>query len=153
MSKFIPNSFQVPNTYLDEYMAFLTPEEWKVLCYAMRRIFGFQKRQDRISLSQFTDGVISRETGARLDYGTGLGRDAVLRALASLKAFGLIIEVEPNDPRTNRGTCYELQLNSELVNAQALLDRALAKKQATEKRTRSSRALVAERVANKRRNT
>ena len=50
-STFVPNSFQTPNDYVDEIMPYLTGEEFKVLIYAVRRILGFQKRQDRTSLS------------------------------------------------------------------------------------------------------
>ncbi len=71
-SEFIPNSFQTPNVYIDRFMHLLTAEEWKVLSYAVRRIFGFQKRSDRISLSQFMHGTRSTLNDVQLDYGTGL---------------------------------------------------------------------------------
>ena len=72
MSEFIPNSFQVPNIYIDLFLAYLTPEEFKVLMYTIRRILGFENkrgsRQDRISLSQFSGGIVAAD-GRALDEG------------------------------------------------------------------------------------
>jgi hypothetical protein len=36
MALLIPNSFQTPNAYVDQYMPLLTPEEWVVLSYVVR---------------------------------------------------------------------------------------------------------------------
>ena len=49
MSRILPNSFQMPNYYCDELLHLLNGPEIKVLVYAARRIFGFQKTSDRIS--------------------------------------------------------------------------------------------------------
>lgn len=46
-SALIPNSFQMPNLFTDRLMHLLKPEEFLVLSYATRRIYGFRKRQDR----------------------------------------------------------------------------------------------------------
>lgn len=115
-STFVPNSFQTPNDYVDEFMPFLTGEEYKVLIYATRRILGFQKRQDRISLSQFTDGTKSIKDGRTLDSGTGLGKETVKNCLDNLVKFGLMVKVADNDPRTNEGTLWSLQWNEDEVN-------------------------------------
>jgi len=111
---FIPNSFQTPNDYVDRYMAFLTPEEFKVLVYAVRRIFGFQKRQDRISLNQFADGITLAD-GRRLDYGTGLNPKTVKRAIDGLLKAGLLVKLEEAKP-DRIPALYGLQLNPEAVN-------------------------------------
>lgn len=121
MSEFIPNSFQTPNAFVDELMALLTGEEYKVLSYAARRIFGFQKRQDRISLTQFERGLVAKD-GRILSRGTGLSRPTIIKCLANLEAFGLFIRVNPNE-KSNEGTEYELQLDPEKVNWKALEDR------------------------------
>jgi hypothetical protein len=140
-SKFIPNSFQTPNAYVDELMAFLTAEEWKVLSYAVRKIFGFQKRQDRISKSQFMIGS-KDENGEWYDHGTGLGDTAVSRALDSLVAFGILLILAENDIHKNEGKLYGLQLNEALIDTEALHKR-MEDQQAADKarmeRARSAR--------------
>jgi len=117
-SKFLPNSFQTPNAYVDQYMAFLTPEEYVVLSYAVRRIFGFQERSARISLEQFENGTVDKYTGRRLDYGTGLSRDAIRTALGPLLEFALMIELAPADIPRHLGPEYALQLDSDAVGLQ-----------------------------------
>lgn len=119
-STFVPNSFQTPNGYVDDLMPFLTGEEYKVLIYATRRILGFQKRQDRISLSQFTDGTKSIKDGRTLDNGTGLGKETVIKCLANLVRFGLMVKEADNDPKTNEGTLWSLQWDENLVNWTAI---------------------------------
>jgi hypothetical protein len=122
MNDFIPNSFQTPNAYVDRYMAFLTPEEWKVLTYMGRRIFGFNKREDNISCSQIMNGITAKD-GHQLDYGTGLGEAATKNAIKNLIAFRLVIEVAPNNAHENKGPKYALQLDSSLVNDELIMER------------------------------
>jgi len=74
----------------DRWMGRLNGAEWKVLYYATRRTIGFGKPTDRISLGQFQHGIKTRQ-GRQLDIGTGLSRDAVLKALTSLTDMGLLI--------------------------------------------------------------
>ena len=76
MSKIVPNSFQTPNLYVDRLMPLLTDIELRVLVYMTRRILGFNRREDQISLSQFTDGLISTKNGEQLDYGAGVSKEA-----------------------------------------------------------------------------
>lgn len=123
---FIPNSTQIPNDYVDKYMAFLTPEEWKVLTYAARRIFGFQKRQDRISLTQFSEGI-SRKDGERLDYGTGLTLHSTRKAVDGLVAAGLLVQLEPAS-MNHTPALYALQLEPERVRMDYLQNRREAKR-------------------------
>lgn len=142
-SAFIPNSFQHPNAYIDLYAAFLTGEEAKVLTYTIRRIIGFHKRQDRISLSQYTDGIHTEE-GKALDYGTGLSKGAVRKALAELIKYGLMVEVSPAEPKKNLPPAYALEWESEKVNFEGLRARAEAKKRANTKRTKKARKTARE---------
>jgi hypothetical protein len=120
--QFIPNSFQIPNIYVDVFMSLLTPEEFKVLIYFARRIFGSKKIQDRVSISQLTNGN-------QLDGGTGLGESTNRKSVASLVVFGLLLRVADNDPFRNEGALFELQLDADLVNLEGLQIR-LAKKDA-----------------------
>jgi hypothetical protein len=129
MSDFIPNSFQVPNAYIDRIWHLLTPPEQSVLIYMARRIFGFGRRQDRISLSQFTGGTRSRKDGRALDGGTGLGRAALETALSGLSQFCLVRVVEPAVPAQQLAPLYELQLDSGQIDLAGLESRFEAKKE------------------------
>ena len=53
MSRFIPNSFQIPNAIIDEYLDKISGNAFK--CYALiaRQTTGWGKVSDRISISQF----------------------------------------------------------------------------------------------------
>ncbi|WP_171023788.1 replication protein [Mannheimia varigena] len=55
MSKFIPNSFQMPNAIVDEFLYRISGNAFK--CYALiaRQTTGWQKQSDKISVSQFMD--------------------------------------------------------------------------------------------------
>jgi hypothetical protein len=129
-SKFITNSYQTPNSYVDDLMWLLTPTEWMVLSYAVRRIFGFQKRQDRISISQFESGMVSKTTGERLDCGTGLGRDTIIKALAELIRYRVMVQTDQNDPRLNHGAEYSLPLDITTPDYNGLYARLQEKAQA-----------------------
>jgi hypothetical protein len=139
-SMFVPNSFQTPNDYVDSVMPHLTGEEFKVLIYAVRRILGFQKRQDRISLSQFTDGIKNKD-GEILDSGTGLSVATVKKCLANLVAFNLMIRAGENDPKTNDGILWELQWDSDKVNWSALEQREKKKAKVYQKRMKKARSM------------
>lgn len=136
MAEIIPNSFQTPNVFIDELMAFLTPEEFKILTYITRRIIGFHKRQDRISLSQLCDGI-TRTTGERLDYGTGLSRDAARRALDSLTRYGLLVQLETASPTA--GPLYELQLDINDVDIAGLHERESQREERAKAATTAAR--------------
>ena len=64
MSRFIQNSFQMPNAVIDEYLCKLSGNAFK--CYALiaRQTTGWNKQSDRISISQFMDkcGIKDRKT-------------------------------------------------------------------------------------------
>lgn len=139
-SAFVVNAFQTPNAYVDEIMPHLSGEEWKVLTYATRRILGFQKRQDRISISQFTDGIKSQD-GEALDSGTGLGIETVKNCLANLVAFGLMVRVSENDKTKNEGVLWGLQWDSEKVNWDAIEAREIKRTEANKKRMAKARSV------------
>jgi DnaD/phage-associated family protein len=87
------NFFIVPNIFTDKLMNLLTPEEFKILIYMARRIYGFHKTSDQIGLSQFARGI-KTSAGEQLDYGVGLAPNTIRKALENLKSFGVIIEVK-----------------------------------------------------------
>jgi len=139
MSDFIPNSTQMPNLYLDRLLALLSGDEWKVVSYMARRLFGFHKRQDRISLSQIARGIKNRKTGERLDAGTGLNPNTIMKILVELVTFGIVLETAPAVKAKNLATEWALQLDSERVDWAGLEARNQTKKTANRKRTKAAR--------------
>lgn len=107
MDKLIPNSTQIPNVILDCVNPQLPDPEAKCLMYICRRTFGFHKAQDRISFTQFEKGIKDKD-GKQLDYGTGLTRPSVAKALRNLIESGAIKKVE-----SNKGNFYEINLEME----------------------------------------
>lgn len=87
--RWLPNTTQMPNHFLDFIMQDLTESELKVALYILRRTYGFQKEGDRIALSQLVDGITKRD-GTPLDRGTGLARSSVVRGVKGLEARGLL---------------------------------------------------------------
>jgi len=85
-----PSYTQVPDEAFDVLMAVLTPAEFKVMMYIIRRTFGFNKGADAISISQIVSGVCTK-SGRRLDMGTGLSRQGVVNALAGLVQKNVVL--------------------------------------------------------------
>ena len=81
MSKFIPNSFQVPTAFVDEVMSQISDVAAKLYLIICRKTRGWHKEVDSISLSQFQK--IS-----------GKSRPTITKALAELIQVGLVVECE-----------------------------------------------------------
>ena len=96
---------KIPNSFLDEYLWALSKGAVKVYLYLARRIFGFQKSSDRISLSQICHGIRTRD-GRTLDRGTGLKRDTAIVGLRELEALGLIVRHKGSGTRPDT---YEIE--------------------------------------------
>ena len=96
------NSFQIPNTLIDQYMRIMTPNEFCCLTLIIRKTRGWNKETDKISISQFQEF-------------TGIQRNKTLSsALESLRKRGFI-EVVKFRGRVNE---YRLtDLFSEVTNA------------------------------------
>lgn len=77
-AKLKPNTTQIPNVILDEWMAELTPAEFKVIMLIARQTYGWHKDTDRISYTQLIDK-------------TGYGADTITVAVKALRASGKII--------------------------------------------------------------
>ena len=109
----IPNSTQIPDVILDQWMSALTGAELKVLLYVARRTYGFGKERDRISLQQLSRGIRRRD-GSVLDYGTGLSVSSVARAAKSLEERGLLFRQLNVDDATgeHNETTYSLNLGA-----------------------------------------
>src|SRR5258708_75327 len=103
MGLLIPNSTQIPNFLLDQIMPMVEPAEWKVLSFICRKTFGWQKFEDRISLTQF-------------EQATGLSRPWLVKILARLTKSGLLVK-----KRSTRGDIYGLNLKCNAVEVSAEL--------------------------------
>lgn len=119
---YVPNSFQMPNKYVDQLCYLLTPEEFKVLVFIIRRILGFGNkrvlRQDNISLSQINDG--QHRDGKRISFGVGISRPMIIKCLKSLYAFRIIKKV---GGAGKIGQLIELNLDGDQFDWKALKKR------------------------------
>ena len=77
MSDFAVNSFQLPNSVIDELLADLTGAELKCYLYVLRKTKGWNKEEDAISVSQFMKV-------------TGLSNRKVIDACERLVELGLL---------------------------------------------------------------
>jgi hypothetical protein len=125
--EFIPNSFQVPNLYIDALYPLLDHEEQAMLIFACRRIFGWQKRTDRISASQFADGC-------------DMNVNTVADRLKNLSEYKVFILVNENDQKENAGPEWALQLSSSAVDWDGLKVRKEEKARKNQARIQAARA-------------
>lgn len=77
MVDFVVNSFQLPNSVIDELLADLTGAELKCYLYVLRKTKGWNKEEDAISVSQFMKV-------------TGLSNRKVIDACERLVELGLL---------------------------------------------------------------
>jgi hypothetical protein len=103
-NKLIPNSTQVPNIITDFIIPQLPEAEARCLLYICRRTFGFHKSEDRISFTQFMEGIKAKD-GKILDKGAGLARGSVNEALKNLiKSEAIFVR------RDSKGNYYQINL-------------------------------------------
>ena len=64
MNEFIPNSFQISNSVIDEYLSRMSGNAWKCYGLIVRKTRGWQKTHDSLSTSQIqkATGIKSEET-------------------------------------------------------------------------------------------
>ena len=91
MSKFVPNSFQVPNAFVDEVLNKISDAAVKIYLLTARKTRGWQKEMDAISTSQFEEF-------------TGKSRPTVIRCIKELITVGLLVECT----ETRHGKVYKL---------------------------------------------
>jgi hypothetical protein len=104
-----PRYTQIPDQVFDELAPRLTESELRVLLYICRRVFGFGKESDAISISQMVDGIRTR-AGRQLDYGTGMSRPGVTRGVKGLIAKGVIVaEKSVTEDGVNQVNVYRLR--------------------------------------------
>lgn len=78
MNEFIPNSFQIANSVVDEYLSKMSGNAWKCYVLIVRKTRGWQKTHDSLSISQ-----IQKFTGIRKE-------ETVQKAINELVKLGLI---------------------------------------------------------------
>ena len=103
---------------MDRLLPRISESESKCLLYICRRTFGFHKEYDRISFSQFIDGIKDRY-GKTLDYGTGLVRGSVAEALKSLIRAGAIFV-----KASSRGNYYQINIHMDVDKVVQNLDQS-----------------------------
>jgi len=63
MRQYIPNSFQMPNVFIDKLLRFMDPYEYTIFSVIVRKTVGWNKESDKISLSQIEEiSAIKRRT-------------------------------------------------------------------------------------------
>jgi phage replication O-like protein O len=97
MSYPAPNYTQVPNILLDEHIQQMSDAELRVTLAIVRKTIGWQKRRDKISITQ-------------LEKLTGMSRQGVLNGVSSGLIRGTISRIPDGD-----GYIYELTISSEKV--------------------------------------
>lgn len=134
----VMNSFQNPNWYVDNLLQWLDPVEWAALSFMIRHIYGWRDkivdRRNRISLSQFVDGMGEKYGGC------GLSRPQAARALKSLVRFGVVSKV---GEATKDGQEWEL-LDTPRIDWSGLQSRREAKAKRGQKRVSKAAAVSAE---------
>lgn len=100
MSCFIPNSFQVPNAVVDEFLRKMSGAGIKCYLLITRQTTGWQKQKDRISIAQFMEkcGIKDKRTAQN--------------GVAELEELGLIIAFR------HLGEITEFMLNFEFENTE-----------------------------------
>ncbi|HFF5050053.1 TPA: replication protein [Acinetobacter baumannii] len=91
MSNFVPNSFQVPNAFVDEVLNKISDAACKIYLVICRKTRGWNKEMDSISLTQFEEI-------------TGKSRPTVVKCLNELIKVGLVME----QPSTIHGNTFKL---------------------------------------------
>lgn len=99
MSKFLPNSFQIPNALIDDLIADISPNALKCYLVIVRKTVGWSKEWDFIPTTQLMEftGIKKKQT--------------VYSAIAELEELGLIEALK----ETGKTTKYRLKLVPEIV--------------------------------------
>lgn len=109
-----PNTTPVPDVYFDVLFPHLGKAALKVLLYLTRRIFGFKREADTVSLSQICSGIRRRD-GTVLDRGTGLSRHAAASAIRDLEQIGVIVATRGMSAKGDPApTAYRLRFRESL---------------------------------------
>lgn len=106
MSKFIANSFQIPNAVVDELMANMSPNALRCYLLITRKTTGWGKVSDRISASQFMQalGIKDKRTVySALSELVDLNLINAIKNNGEITEYSLILD-EPEPVTINAGT-------------------------------------------------
>lgn len=94
----------------------LSGSEQKILDFILRHTWGFRKTADKISLSQFENGV------RNLDKGVGISRPTIIKGIKGLIRKGFIRKiVRKTEDRVNKYNEYEVVKNFNHPSKDSLL--------------------------------
>jgi len=92
-----PNYTQIPNVVFDYWLPRLKPSEFTVLLCLCRKLFGWHKTSDFISVSQIVKA-------------TGLTKNTALKSIESLIEHGLVLRQHHSNERGNHPNEYALNI-------------------------------------------
>jgi len=95
----IPNTTQVPTFLIDVVMPIISNPTTKVMLFLVRKIYGWGKEKDLISLSQ-------------IQKGTNLSRISITRALQELEEKKVILKIKHK--KGNKNLPNEFMFNERL---------------------------------------
>ncbi|MCX6720146.1 MAG: hypothetical protein NTV36_03520 [Candidatus Staskawiczbacteria bacterium] len=99
---------------LNGWWHMLSGTEQKVLDYIVRHTWGYNKTADKISISEFKNGIQNKKTGIWVDRGIGIKKDqAIINAIKRLSEVGFIEVIKKT------GKTTEIKL---LTNGNTTLD-------------------------------
>lgn len=100
MSRFIRNSFQIPNSFVDEYLDSLSGKAIKCYLLIARKTTGWRKDSDRISTSQFMAqcGIKDRKTAyAAIEELESVNLVNIERKQGEINEFSLNFFIDENN--------------------------------------------------------
>lgn len=116
MSKYIPNSFQTPNTMVDDLMHLLDGNEYKILLFTVRHIYGWQ---DKIQRGKANISLTMYEKGFGAMHGVGLSRPTIVSVLDELVKYRVILKV---GKATKKGQAYSIGTEPDIEGLTARQD-------------------------------
>lgn len=106
----LPNYTQVPNVVIDYFVPRLAGAEVRVLLFMLRMTVGYHREEVRITLKRIAEGRRNAD-GKRVEWGCGLTKGSISRALANLESTGLVERRKEG----NGGTIYILNIDEDMV--------------------------------------
>jgi len=105
IDKFVP----VPQEWFDKIVPSIDHRKERqrllVEIFLLRQTVGFQKLEDRVSYSQFQNGIVNRNTGKHLNYGCGYqGRASIKKGIEQVLKARTFIKGDVN----HQGTLYKI---------------------------------------------
>ena len=94
--KYIPNSFQIANAVVDDFLCLMSGNAWKCYGVIVRKTTGWQKEMDYISVSQFKTLTGIKKDETVTDALKELGE---LNLIASVKRHGQVTGYRLNMPK------------------------------------------------------